>query len=710
MGNDNSPSLDILAEAHLPSDLLTPSLGSNYGLDGYPDMQYGMGVLEGVIDQDLQEPPALPTGVQKGSAAEMDLGGMIAEEGLADLNWLDPSQLQDMERLPETPESIPELVEAWGVDRRTDGVHVASHQTDLSYVKAQEAPTKRKATARTIEKVVTHAMRRSIEGQHIDRIVREAAESMGEEMERVVPLLRVVASEHGLAGNVFIRAASYPGWGTGKWKDHAKKYAKQARYILVSERDLDQAVWIQDGRCAYTGKLAVTEVPWKKAYRHYSPKLEATGRKVASGDPKESLRKAFLYRRKQAEGDPGFLPTHQTPDQTVTLEEAKEKFASYEPEVVVHDPAHRQKSRLTSRVKAKIASMEKNHLIPSGSFLTITSSTDDPKKMASMALKLATKSKKSTYSGDNRAVDAVAEFHNSSRSLVAERFNRDIRNSEAAREASRNQKIAKLVGDIRAEIERGSRGAVLRKFIATRVPREYSKEVVKALMPTFRKTGALEDKVTKSKGYDGPVFKRHASEAKAKSVLAGQVPLVVNWVRKTMSEGFAGKNLDSLIANRFSDSLIKAASGDIKKARESHEGLSGFLYVDSQSYASENGTKGCEAGALKHRANQIPNVLSMKRCATCSVARKTEDGTLRCGNYNKVLINPKDVSGEDFGVIKAANVNSADMSDAEATASLFAPKYDPYEFGLSNQNLEDIDTHIPESEKIADVMFGGWEI
>lgn len=709
MEDNSSPDLDILAEAHLPSDLLTPSLGSNYGLDGYPDMQYGMGVLEGILDQDLQKPPALPDGVQKAGAAEMDLGGMIAEEGLADLNWLDPSQLQDPGRLPETPESIPELEQAWGVNRRTDGIHTA-HQTDLAYLRATEGGTKRKANSRTIEKVVTHAMRRSIEGQHIDRIVREAAESMGEEMGRVVPLLRHVAADHGLSGNVFIRASAYPGWGTGKWKEHAKRHAKQARYLLVSKSDLKQATWIQDGRCVYTKKLAVTEVPWNRAYSYYGPRLEATGRKVASGDKKEALRKAFLCTPKQAEGDPGFLPTHQTPDQTVSMEEARERFAAYEPEVVVHDPADRRNAKLLARVKAKIASMEKSHTIPEGSFRKITSATSDPQRMASMAVALATNSKKAEYSGDNRAVDAIAEFHSSSRNLVAERFNRDVANSEAARAAHKSQTVLNLVGKVEREIERGSRGAVLRKFVATNVPREYSKEVVKALMPVFRKTGALEDKIGESKKYEGVVFKRHASDTKAKSVLAGQIPLAVNWVRRTMSEGFAGRDLDSLISNRFASSLIEAASSEIKKAREAHEGLSGFLYVDSGSYASDSGTKGCDSGALKHRANQIPNVLAMKRCATCSLVRKAEDGTLRCGTYNKVLVKAKDVSGEELATIKAANISSSNMNDAEATASLFAPKYDPSEFGLSNNNLESIDTHIPESEKVADVMFGGWEI
>ena len=67
--------VEIHTDSQLPSDLLTPTLGSNYGLDGYPDMQYGMGVLEGVSDPDLMPAPALPNGLNKG--AHMDVSAAM---------------------------------------------------------------------------------------------------------------------------------------------------------------------------------------------------------------------------------------------------------------------------------------------------------------------------------------------------------------------------------------------------------------------------------------------------------------------------------------------------------------------------------------------------------------------------------------------------------------------------------------------------------
>lgn len=598
MSNDKTASLDILAEAHLPADLLTPTLGSNYGMDGYPDMEYGMGVLSGVLDQDAQDAPALPTGVQKSAAAEMDLGGLMADESLADLDWLDPTQAPDPERLPESPEMIPELVEAWGVHHRTDGVHTA-HQIDLAHARASEPAPKKKANARTIEKVVTHAMRRSVEGQHIERIVREAAESMGSEMRRVIPLLRRVAEDHGLAGNVFVRASAYPGWGTGKWKDHVKRHAKQAQYIIVSSDDLKQATWIQDGRCVYTGKKAVAEIPWKRAYAHYAPRLEATGRKVASGDLRRSLQAAFLSR-----------PAKKTVETVFPVEKRAGHFEF-------------------------------------GSSFRTQYDLDD---------RQVTHDKTATVGTVDWGSDA-----NSAR----------IRSAAEIAEASVSEEGV------------------------------YAGSVFKAASLNTTASVTLSDE--------------NAAIAKAASDsgrTAGEIRNVLRTARRAMSEGLAGRDLTGYLTHRFADSILDASKSLVAGLRSAQEGLSGFVYVDAGAYASDAGVKGCESGAVKHRANQIPNVRAMDRCATCTLARVREDGTRKCGAYNKTLVSADDVAGPDFDQIKQANIRSTEMTDAEATASLFTPSYDPSEFNLVNANLESIElSTLPENEKVADIMFdGGWSI
>ena len=710
MSNDKDAGLDILAETHLPADLLTPTLGSNYGMDGYPDMEYGMGVLTGILDQDAQEAPALPTGLHKGAAGELALGQLMADESLADLDWLDPDQPQDPDRLPRNPVDlgIPELVEAWGVHRRTDGVH----QTDLAHARANEEAPKKKANARTIEKVVTHAMRRSIEGQHIERIVREAAVSMGTEMERVVPLLRRVAADHGLAGNVFVRASAYPGWGTGKWKDHVKRHAKQARYIIVSSEDMDQATWIQNGRCAYTGKVAVTEVPWKRAHAHYAPRLEATGRKVASGDLRDSLRNAFLSQPRKTESDTGYLPTHETPDQRISREAAQSAFDAYQPERASYDNTERDHARRLAKVKVRLAQMERDSLIPVGEAKRILASGVDPMTMLRKAAQVAKHVEHGTYERHAPAnAQAALSAQRSSRRLAAQ-----AEYGQRIKSAADDKAIAQVRGLLDRNLTTESR---VRQLLAAH-------KSIQTVADIVAKESAQS--LTPKRDYNGMVFKAaslNASEQVALSdenqaiskaaseggVSVGEIKSMLRGARRAMSEGFAGSDLTAYLNNRYSNKLIAAAKTLVASAREAHEGLSGFVYVDAEAYATDAGTKGCETGAIKHRANRIANVRAMDRCASCALARVREDGTRKCGAYNKDLINASDVDGPELAGIKQANIKSTSMTDAETTASYFAPTYDPSDFNLVNANLENVAfDNLPETEKLADIMFDGWRI
>jgi len=712
--HDDKMITEALRESHLPSDLFTSDLGSSYGIGEFPDLSYGMGVLDGVVNPEYHEAPAFPTGVQKGAADLMDLTS-LAEDGpepsLADLSWLDPTQLPDPDHVPESPHGnmIPELVEAWGVNRRTDGIHNTSHHAaPADYVRAtsgeSSGPAKR-ASARTIESVVTHAMRRSIEGQDITRVVREAAESMGEEMARVVPLLRQVQADHGLAGNVFIRAAAYPGWGAGKGKDHAKRYASRARYIVVSPDEMKQATWIQNGRCAYTGKRAVTEVPWKAAYAHYAPRLQATGFKVASSaDPREALRAAFLSQPEKKAADPGFLPTHVTPDQRISRADARKAFDAYKPaERKVYDPSSRDHAKRMARVEAQLDRLERDGLLPVGERQKILASGRDPMNMLRAAARVATQVKKGTYVGDTRAVEAQAK-------LAQQELDRKSAKLEGLADRLASYSIDKAAGLVKRWIKSG---AVTEGRVRDLVAKHKDiYRVIEALVPEVREASVeFNHQPAKVKTYDQPVF-RAASSAppKGRSVLAGQIKTAARWVRQTMSEGFAGKDLDDLIQNRFASALLEAASEEFAALRRKHEGASGFLYVDAAAYASEAGVKGCEKGGLKHRANQIPSVAAMPRCATCTLARELEDGTRKCGAYNKTLLD--DPSGPEIERIKRANIKAAGMTDQQLTASLFAPAYDPSEFDLQNDTLEGfaIEDDNTETDKLSSILFDGWRI
>ena len=803
MSKSKKSSLDILGESHIPSDLLTPTLGSNYGLDGFEDMQYGMGVLEGVLDPQYTEAPALPTGVQLASAEELDLHGFL-EEGvpLTDLSWLDPSQLQDPERLPKDPDSIPELEEAWG--RSTDGVRVWERDLDDARREAslREGPKEKTLSAEQIRKIVSHSMRRSVQGHDINTIMKEALDSVGDQADRLARFLQPMKEEHGLHGKVFVRASAYPQWGTGKWSQEVKKWASRARYLIVEEKDLKTATWIEGGRCKYTSKIAVTEVPWEEALAHYKPLLESAGKKVAGGDPKRALQAAFLSLPKQARADSENRPVHITPDKRVSKKEAREVFEAYTPEKKTYDPSHMRDKKAQEKVQAKISQLVRDNLLPKEEARELLASGAVGEDLLQAAAKIATRIQKGTYRGQEgtleavqalRAVEADRKLQDSIASaervasldpsgkeykvrlakaegyirgligrgslsekvageilssdsdlqdkiraaaslaarplkgiytgvnstLLGEKALREARDKRRLEESKRREdrissyaqeksksQVQGLAKKVSGEIERGVRGSTLRNFIARTVPKDLAPQVLRELAPTLKKTGALQDQIQETRTYDQVQYTRVASEKTSRSVLAGQILKAASWVRKSMTEGFAGKDLDDLINKRLSDSLKKASSEKIQEVRTAHEGVSGFLYVDAEAYASPSGVSGCEQGALKHRANKIPSVLEMSRCGTCAMARVLEDGTRKCGVYNKVLAN---FEGEDLSEVRESNVRASNMTDDELTASYFSPTYDPSEFGLENNSLEGINLEMPENQKVSDVSFGDWD-
>jgi hypothetical protein len=615
--SEKKATLDILGESHIPADLLTPTLGSNYGLDGYPDMEYGMGVLEGVLDQEgTEEAPYSRHASEKVGVDEeaegMDLTALM-EDSLADLAWLDPTQLQDPERLPETPVSIPELEEAWGVHRRTNGVQVVARDLDRArYEESLESPTaKKQATARSLMKIVRRAMQRSAAGHDLNDLMQEAILHLGDQVKRASAPLLLVRGEHGLAGNVFIRAAAYPGYAQGKWKSLRQT---GARYVVVSPDQMRKATWIQDGRCIYTKKIAVTEVPWEEAYRYYAPRLEtAKGIKVASkADPREALRAAFLH-----------------------VPEAKQADSTYRPK---HDPSQRE------------------------GFLA--------------------------EGGQEQKVYTQQE-----------------------------RRVANGVRKIMGAISKGAYGDQLKALIRKTFRDEDHRLAAKALTPILTKTGALEQKPVERASYQGPEFTAHSMTRLASlgdenaNVMSRTARGAMRWIRRAMSEGFAGKELTTLIDKRFANEVLAEIEEPLKVARKAHEGGAGFLYVDAEAYASPRGVKGCEEGALKHRANQIPAVAQMGRCASCAMVRDLQDGTRKCAVYNKALLD--DTTGPDIERVKKANIRVANMNDAEQTAAFFsAPEnaFDPSEYGLRNANLEDVSPDLPENEKVAEITFGGWDL
>ena len=514
----------FVADSLLPVALTTVKAGLDCLPDGFDDVQYGMGVLDGEFDHNPSSYLATPTDFTK-EAGGLDLSALMSEGPVNDLSWLSDFE-PDPERLPDghaTLNAIPQLQEQWGGNR--DQTERTAHEIDLAYLRAPNGVI-RKAQPFDKLAIAQRAMRRVAALIAPSEIEREAVLAVGGDVTHVKHILRMAELDRGLAGNVFVRLSSMPGYDQGKWKDFLRKHAHNARYLVADEQVIKAAAWIENGRCVFTSKQVVSEIPWITAYAHYAPRLKAAGRPVLleNGNHREALQAAFLADR-AARVSRDVLPTHEG-------------------------------------------------------------------------------------------------------------------------------EIKRLGGD---------------------------RKVDKA-------------------GIDA------ANQALAARVTTG----AVTWVRIAMNEGFAGKTLDDAISHRFTESLLKEAGANISRIRSVHEGLAGHRYIDTSAYASQTGSSGCETGGLKHRANPVKMALAMDRCGSCAMASVLPNGAANCSVYNKVLVRASDFSADQLRKAKAAVIKSANAHDAEITASMFAPRHDPAEFGLHNTMFDSIrPDDLPEDHKIADIVLGG---
>ena len=787
----------VVSESLLPADLTTVSTGSNYGLEGFEDMQYGMGVLEGVLDPDVLPSPALPTGLSKGAADQLDLDGVIAETPLNDLSWLSGFE-PDPNRLPNKPKALdskPDLQRLWGGNRAH--TQRSAHGIDLGVLRDRgEVSLVRNAAGPKRVEAVQKASRRIHAKMASDDIAREVALSVGGDETAVREIVDAVERDRGLAGFVFVRAASFPGYASGKWKGWLNQHAASARYLLVDEKTLKNASWIQDGRCTYTGKFAVTSIPWGAAYGHYAPRLKAAGYGVADADksPREALRNAFLE-GPQAKKAASVLPIHEgaieklgqsrldeqaalqafEQARTKTLNAKVEKIrarvaAGEKGEILRRRVAFmfapgelREAARLLApilkgvlqdsprevRLAQEVARVSDIRVLNKPSHIDAARVIDtfEGRRSASIETRVA-EIEARIQNGEcgeilrRRVASMFAPSEQAAAAKVLARFSEAFKEAPAeVRVASSQEKradtllplggavekplspqeersIQARVAQIEARIQAGEGGEILRRRVASMFsPREHA-FAAKLLAPVVRDHLAdkpREIKVARDSGERlvniGP---KNEELALAKKASAGiekiaRIRGAVGWVRRAMNEGFAGKNLDDAIRHRFTESLLKEARENITRVRAAHEGLAGFRYVDAAVYASKDGgAKGCETGGLKHRANQVKLVLAMDRCESCALANALPDGTKRCSVYNKMLVQASEFDPAELRKAKAAAIKQANSHDAEHTASLFAPKFNPDEFGLHNAALDEIrPDDLPEDDKVNDIVMGG---
>lgn len=743
---------EMLAQSDLPADDFTWTDGSNYGMDGFDYLQTeNEGVLDGARLPEVKGMSGLPEGVLASEVDGFDLSfvdsdplhvvengvnlGAFLKEGawpgmdvedegvdisLVDLSWLDPTQEQDPARLPKEhrPDQPPlkstmELEEAWGANRRTDGIYLVPNKDKeiADYERSIQSPPPalpgaKKASAEDLRDAVCRALRRAHYGHDLSAIKQELVDTLGYEAVKVRAAVQKIEEEYGLLGTVFVRAAAFPGIKNGKWAKELKRTARTARYVVTD----DPAV------ASKLGMVQVTEVPWKKALAHYAPRLQAAGYRVASGDPKEALRRAFLSGPAAAQIEPGHKPIEVRPADTISSEQAHKTLASAPKPVAekVASPEVRIQEKKRQAVLNEIMAWVKAGKLSQEDALRLRSSSVDALTLKTAALALV------QAVGDHRVYDGLGAHLPKDAQLRRQAAFASLAEKEAAVEAGLRQKLSVRLAKAvkaglltKAEVERilsMDKKATELDRIATMAIQvaEQHRRIELPIVETKEYEGTAFEAVTASVS-ETPDFneeqKMVLAAAKASGIKASEFWGLLRWARRQMTEGMMGRDFDQMLRSWWSKPVRQAAKHLLGQLREQHEGLSGNIYVDASAYASPTGAKGCEEGALKHRANTIPVVLEMPRCASCIHVRVMKDGRRRCGVYNKFLASEPPV--DDPKAVQSEAIRMANASDAEVTASLFNPN----EFNLQSQFDGDLTLdNTPSIEKLGEILFGGLEL
>ena len=412
---------------HLPADLFTPTEGSTYLLDGYPDTQYGEGTAHKWDNASVRGLAGIPDGVIGGDAdweksASINFEGFtIPEEldadehpDLVDHTWLDPEQPQDPNRLPKSHfVAVPELEEAWGKGRRTDGVRLISavDKDRAEYEASLKAPAKAASYSKaTVSDAIAKAWRRVTAGVGVREAGVELTAALGDDA-RVARTLTAMQSEVGLIGAVYIRADAYPKCASGKWADTVRKTACDAQYVQ-SKPDCTGCVMAQEGRCAaFGGRRLVTEVPYEQALEVYAPRIAAAGIKVATGNAKENLRRGLTAAaQKKAEAPESNFHVVADAAQGVSATDARRALASATGPAAVRNPSDVQREKALVAAQRRVAQYVRDGLVGQEDAAHLVRSVTDPVEMVRRASVLAARPVAATeYTGaENQTVSDLA--------------------------------------------------------------------------------------------------------------------------------------------------------------------------------------------------------------------------------------------------------------------------------------------------------------
>jgi hypothetical protein len=398
---------DFIGKSTLPDDASTFTNGTNFGLDSFQfDVPDGAGIEDAARLPEVKGLSGLPDGLVMTAEAPLDEaevmgeddgaptlismlsedeGGLAKDAAVIDLNWLDPTQGQDPNRLPDNDirhDALAQLEVAWGEPEQKSAHLIPFRDKEAAEYEAslQEIPVATK-TAEEFEDALRRAVRLSHYGHSIKSIKKELVATLGQDARRARQAMQLIETEHGLAGTVFVRASAFPGLRNGKWAKELRQIARTARYVITD----DQAVAT---KLSMEMVPDVESIPWKRAYLHYAPTLKATGHKLASRDPRESLRQAFLSGPAIVEQEPAPKPD-MTPV-VATEEEAQQALAAVDrTPVAVQSSEDQARARKMQTVLVRIAKWVQNGTLSQQDALRLHAHTKSASMLPESILKAA---------------------------------------------------------------------------------------------------------------------------------------------------------------------------------------------------------------------------------------------------------------------------------------------------------------------------------
>lgn len=723
--------------SHLPDGVVTSS--GRYGSDiEAPD---GINRHEDAFDLTaFFDEGGLPggddlTGYFDPTAGIDDIVANIIKEGtlspgeLSDLDWLDPTQGPDAARLPYgNLDAVEQLNAVWMANepqRVATGIHAipavdreaASYfrSLDEGYEPRPENPIETKLAHDRVKNVVLHAMRRSTYGEPMSVIAVDALALLGPLAGLAKRALAKVEDEHGLAGNVYIRASAFPGLENGKWTAKLAKRASGARYILAA------AGTTLARHKVFMGRQVVQEIPWERAYAHYAPRLKSAGHTVeCQGDPRDLLKLAFLngpqeLLRRTAEGQ----PVWSAPADQISSEAARTALGKAPKQArEVLSPKGAVAAQQRREALLRIAHWVKGHVLSQEDAQRLASTDAPPHVLLDTAAKLILATTRSGYQGIGEG-QLPRESEMSREAAWA-----DLARSVDPRVAQQVEVEAAMRRTLELNVQKWiDNGQVTQKEAHTLLTLDKpAVELMKLATALIHQTDRFRKheipQAKQASPYGGAVFTekpvgvdttpkwsqgdlRVIAAARSARVKPGEISTMLRWARIQMNEGTIGKELDSLLRARFATPVLAAAEPFIEEVRNAHEGLSGHLYVDVEAYASATDVRGCEAGAQIHRRNGLKFALAMDRCGACAF---NKGGS--CQKYKKALVEAPPV--EDATAYQVEAIRMANASDYEVTSSLFSQNtYQPEEYGLGNNAMDDINLNASmEVEALGSVLWG----